>query len=469
MNQENLTCSELNVRAGNEELEVNKTIKKTAVAVSDDTPTTTAGSEQSPSPFSPQEANCKESKESFPSDDAVRIQLNFEEAANEVLLQQLSEPERRYWEAFFVVLPVFCGYASLFGLQHEIKSKFGIKDNSSSASHDFGFAVSFLYIFNLIFRFAHNIVFGCMSPRYRVYVAMSSMMASMLTIGIGIMIFEICHIYLVILAYALGGVAIGCFEANFLSCLTPLGNATKHLAITAIPPGITTILVGAFLVMGPPLNVPSTAIYIATAIGIFFGMLLLATRIPDGVSQSGDAPVAKVGLKKLIADARAYRSWLPQLWHYPLAFTLDMFCLSCFSPGVALYIYDQKTVAMTSSFSMHTDSFFAVFNLFNMMGGLTGRWLSYRITPRHPVLYTIFSAVGVTMILLRIPLLAPLSTFLVMLGDGLIYGSISRHIDAKVPREFNLIAISFWLFIGDIGSVTGSNLISYIRDWVVGQ
>lgn len=78
------------------------------------------------------------------------------------------------------------------------------------------------------------------------------------------------------------------------------------------------------------------------------------------------------------------------------------------------------------------------------------------------------SAVGVVLLLVKVPLLALPSTFFVMLGDGLIYGSISRHIDTAIPKEFNLVALSFWLFVGDIGSVTGSNLISYIRDWVVG-
>ncbi len=51
-----------------------------------------------------------------------------------------------------------------------------------------------------------------------------------------------------------------------------------------------------------------------------------------------------------------------------------------------------------------------------------------------------------TLIVLKMPLLAPLGTFIVMLGDGLIYGSISKYIDAKIPKEFNLVAISFWLF-----------------------
>merc|ERR1712176_1505871 len=105
----------------------------------------------------------------------------------------------------------------------------------------------------------------------------------------------------------------------------------------------------------------------------------------------------------------------------------------------------------------------------NMLGGLCGRILSYRLKPRHPILYSMLNITGAAMLLLKIPLLAPLSTFVVMMGDGLIYGSITRRIDATVPKEFNLVALSFWLFVGDFGSVAGSNLISYIRIWVVGN
>merc|ERR1719265_2202241 len=91
-------------------------------------------------------------------------------AASKTLLQERQSlpnlpNQRAYWESFFVVLPVFCGYAALFGLQHEIKVKLGIADTSSPLSHAFGFATSFLYIGNLVMRFAHNIVFGCVSPR----------------------------------------------------------------------------------------------------------------------------------------------------------------------------------------------------------------------------------------------------------------------------------------------------------------
>merc|ERR1712186_169525 len=149
--------------------------------------------------------------------------------------------------------------------------------------------------------------------------------------------------------------------------------------------------------------------------------------------------------------------------------TLDMFALSAFAPGVATFIYNQKSVTLTAGFAVQTASFFAIFNCFSAAGGLSGRWISYYLKPRHPIFFIVFNATGVALILSKVPLLAPLGVCCINFGDGLIYGSISRHVDMAVPKQFNLIAISFWLFIGDFGSVAGSNLMSFIRDWVVGN
>ena len=45
----------------------------------------------------------------------------------------------------FVVMPVFMGYAALFSLQRKVKVELGIADDDSSDSHEFSFAVSFLF------------------------------------------------------------------------------------------------------------------------------------------------------------------------------------------------------------------------------------------------------------------------------------------------------------------------------------
>jgi len=315
-----------------------------------------------------------------------------------------------------------------------------------------------------VFRFSHNVVFGFMGPRGRANIAMLAMIAAMLTIVFPIFCWGWHNMGWVMLAYALGGVSVGTFEANFLCCLTPLGAKTKHLAITAIPPGITSVLVGGFFAMGPPFHVPAMRIYMVVAAAVLLGMLLFATRIPSIQDQSQH----QSGCSTFVEDAKLWRKWLPLIWTLPFATAVDMFTLSAFSPGVALYIYDKKTVTLLQGLELPTHSFFAIYNTFNMLGGLCGRYMSYRVKPRHPLLYSLLNIFGALILLTRIPILAPLSTFIVMLGDGLIYGSIARRIDDSVPKQFNLIALSFWLFVGDFGSVIGSNLISYIRIWVVG-
>ena len=52
--------------------------------------------------------------------------------------------------------------------------------------------------------------------------------------------------------------------------------------------------------------------------------------------------------------------------------------------------------------------------------------------------------------------------FCVFFANGAIYGTSTRYIDNAVDKRYNLIALSIWLFIGDLGSVTGSNTYEYI-------
>jgi MFS family permease len=120
--------------------------------------------------------------------------------------------------------------------QHNLKKEYNIADNSSSRSHEFSFAVSFLYIGNLIFRMAHNFIFAPIAPRNRVYVSMGAMAVSMVVLGIFVFMLNwngtMAWIYV---AYLLGGVGIGSFESNLLSAVTPLGHETKVCASVAIP------------------------------------------------------------------------------------------------------------------------------------------------------------------------------------------------------------------------------------------
>jgi|TARA_B110000090_G_scaffold94412_1_gene106518 hypothetical protein len=129
--------------------------------------------------------------------------------------------------AIICVIPLFMGYACLFSLQGKIKDAYGITTHSAKFDQ-FGNAVSFLYMGNLVFRFAHNIFFFCFSPRIRVLIAMLCMVASLNLLLWGVFVCKLTHtLAWVYGAYGLGGVAVGSFEANLLSSITPLGHQTK--------------------------------------------------------------------------------------------------------------------------------------------------------------------------------------------------------------------------------------------------
>mmetsp|Transcript_20045 Transcript_20045/g.36206 ORF Transcript_20045/g.36206 Transcript_20045/m.36206 type:complete len:392 (-) Transcript_20045:77-1252(-) len=380
-----------------------------------------------------------------------------------LLALDASEP-RVVWEGFFVVLPVYSSYASLCGLQHVVKESLDISDGESQASNAFGLTVALLYACNLSARLLHQVVLSSLTIRCRVLLAMLLMMVSMLVLAIPVMMCGSKSLWWAVLAYTLGGLSIGAFDPNFLSSITPLGHRTKQVAISAIPVGMSALLICSFFSLGPPLSVPPAFVYGVLALGLMIGMFIFSVRVPDApVSVDSHA----VGLHKLAYDLRSFRDWLPGVWSPTFAFSLDMFAIAAFSPGIALYIYTMPTLQVLPGLEMPTNSFFAVFSVFSMLGSITGRNLSYRVDPRHPAVYLLLTCCGVCMLLGAIPLLALASTFLIYLGDGFIYGSISRHIDSAVSGQFNLSAITVWCILGDIGAVLGALSVNRISDWIV--
>jgi hypothetical protein len=76
-------------------------------------------------------------------------------------------------EVILITLAEFLGYAILVSFQAKLKKQMHIIDGDNPLSHQFSFAASFLYIGNLVFRLMHNVVFGFLSPRQRVYLSMT--------------------------------------------------------------------------------------------------------------------------------------------------------------------------------------------------------------------------------------------------------------------------------------------------------
>ena len=120
----------------------------------------------------------------------------------------------------------------------------------------------------------------------------------------------------------------------------------------------------------------------------------------------------------------------------------------------------------TTKWVVPHDAFFAVYNMFTFFGDTLSRQVVYRLPLINPLCYLILSAVGAGTCLAKIPIIAPIGIFLVFFANGAIYGTSTKKIDSHVDRRANLTALSIWLFVGDIGSVVGSNTAPLIEKLV---
>jgi hypothetical protein len=239
------------------------------------------------------------------------------------------EPEEPYRRVILVTTAMFMGYAILVSFQRKLKDEYGI-GNEDSRSHEFSFAVSFLYIGNLIFRLMHNFFFAFTSPRNRVYISVLAMMFSMVILGIFVFVCHYTHTLLwVYLGYIFGGIGVGSFESNILSSITPLGHQTKMWAVLGFPIGFALILIGGFGLSA--VGVPPEAMYIGVlvclvlSVFVFFSLPVVEIK---GNSQT---------LSSFLENLKEFREWAPLIWQNCLALLIDMFLVSLFS-GLMLYI-----------------------------------------------------------------------------------------------------------------------------------
>lgn len=367
----------------------------------------------------------------------------------------------------FCVIPLFMGYACLFSLQHKITSVYGITD-SGPRFDQFGNAVSFLYVGNLVFRFAHNIVFACITPHVRVIVAITSMMLSLSLLLFGVFVFRQTQtLAWVYGAYALGGVAVGSFEANVLSAITPLGHQTKLWATLGIPIGVSSITIGAFGVMAA--GASPEVIYGVTIAALLCSLFVWSCVVPyQHIKGNSDSVSAFWG------SLKDFRMWLPKIKWHAVCLAIDMACVSTFSPGVMLYVFDDPSgVPLLGNHGVRVNhnAFFCVYNLFTFCGETISRKVAYvDKKERSPWLFLLFSLVGIGMnvagAIYGVGIICPLAGLFVFLANGSIYNRTTKYVDNHVDPVFNLTALSAWLFVGDLGSVLGSNMTPYVRQWL---
>jgi hypothetical protein len=362
--------------------------------------------------------------------------------------------------AFLITLPMFMGYASLFGIQKKVKNEYGIPDDNSSRSHDFGICVAFLYINNFLFRFLHYFVFRCVRSYYRIIIGMCAMMASMIILALSVYTFHTNNLAWVLISYTLGGIGIGTFEPNVLDYLTPYGGQTQEWSSYGIPAGITTVTVGGFILM--ELGLPPICIYCAVFIMLLVGICVLLTV------EKSNMMMGESEKESLIPSDEEFK--LINYTKYYIALGIDMFCVSVFSPAVMLYLLDGEHVEITPlGFTIDSDIYFSIYNTFTFLGAFTGRKLAYYDKKiRYPMLPLICAIVGALIDIFfykALTVLTFIGGFLVMFTNGYLYNQTWRYFDKKIEGKNRLKIFSLWLLVGDIGSVIGSLLISRIKAW----
>lgn len=366
--------------------------------------------------------------------------------------------------AMLTTIPVFMGYAGMICLQGKVKTQMGIKDGGNEDSYLFSTGVSMLYFGNLLFRLLHNVIFSFMRPRHRVVVAYSCMALAHSLIALVFFVADSRSVAFVYVAYLLSGVAIGTFESNLISTLTPLGHGTKSWAVLGIPVGFNLVSVGSFILFAifPDSVGLELGIYVVIACVNVAGLLFFHFVVPKI-----DFEASQASISDFVRDIKLWREWAPLIWKHCLALSLDMFCVSLFS-SVALFVFDVSHVPLFpySDTLVPRNGFQAVYNACAFLGDFTSRKIAYRDRSRNPLLFLVLSAVGASLVLSKTALVAPIGMFLVMFANGSIYAQTTKYVDNAVPRSYNLIALSFWLFIGDIGSFIGANVVAPIRTGV---
>jgi len=370
-----------------------------------------------------------------------------------------------YHRAVFTTMPVFMGYSGMIVLQDKLKNRLDIKTGSDDA-YVFGVAVSFLYLGNLIFRLMHNILFSWLKPRQRVMISYCSMVIATLTIGIPYFICDMKHLFFVFVAYLVSGVGIGTFESNLISCLTPLGHETKSWAVVGIPLGFNLISIGSFLlfIIWPDSIALQASVYMFIACMNVVGLLVYIKFIPN-VEFEGTTTTISL----FVEDLKKFREWLPIVWKHCFALIIDMFSVSIFS-AIALYIFDVDEVPLWPRSTTHLpkNAFSMIYYIFSFLGDFTSRRIAYRDHLRNPIFFLVLSVIGAGMILSKTALIAPLGMFCVMFANGSIYAQTTKYVDIHVEKHYNLMALSVWLFIGDVGSFVGAQITQPLRTAIGG-
>lgn len=376
---------------------------------------------------------------------------------------QIGHP-RVYREVIFVAISLFMGYAALVSNQKKLYDRWESNVGSTLTNVQkqwYEHGTSLVYFGNLLFRLLHNFLFAPITPRMRVVVSLLCMSFALGTLISAYWLFSSTSVVFVYAAYLTGGIGIGSFESNFLATITPLGHETKLWAMMGISVGFVTITVGGYAFMAAT-HLDMVYIYAMVCVSCLLSVLLWVSSIPILSSQCN-----VVSSSEFVSHIVSWREWLRSIRWYCLAMLINMFCVS-YNTAINQYIYDGRRFPLLgelwsgTTWMVEQNVFLALLNFFQFVGDLSGRKLIYyfKLTV-HPCWFLSLSFVGLLGCMTKVPAIALGSTMLVMLANGSIYSSSTYFMDTHSKnnmRKYLLTSMSIWLFIGDIGSVMGSNV-----------
>jgi hypothetical protein len=244
-----------------------------------------------------------------------------------------------------------------------------------------------------------------------------------------------------------------------LTTVNRMGN-TRTWVLLGMPCGVASITILGFLLMA--VGVPYYAMYIATAVIAF---LAIVVYLPTVYRAAGEFELCgdTFDLRQFIADLKCIKKWFPTIWLHSLVFIVNMLCLSLFNPGATLYAYSKRVTYRLFGFTVDYNVFMLTYNIGSFLGDLISRPVMGKRRLISPLWFFLLLVLSLGLVLALIPEIAPLAAFGFSWANGGLYSQTTKLIGDAFTGEYHLTAMSTWLFLGDLGSTTGSLVIQHVR------
>ncbi|CAD7974672.1 unnamed protein product [Amoebophrya sp. A25] len=333
-------------------------------------------------------------------------------------------------------------------------------------------------------------------------------------------LFTLNPVVLVVTAYLFSGLAVGTFESNAMASLAPLGPETKLWAVIGLPLGFNVISVGGMAALS--LGFPRYGLYVFVLVSNLIALFLYRFTLPSVVRQKGGSSRSccfwrsserageatstqrfvshslgnevqdeehfaeagqrvrvqedqSFGVTELSSTSRGMKSSLLRVLPHSLGLMIAMFGVaSC--TGISTNIFSASKVPLfaddpNSRFLIDQHVYLAIQNAFVFVGDSVSRKIVYHqlkeqshfrgsifLQIRLLLAFVCFTVAGLYLLSLRMGATAILGSFLIFYANGSTYATTTRWVDLRLDANFHVSALSFWLFVGDIGSVAGSSL-----------